>query len=60
MEGEEWLIVIILAALLLMIPVSAYLGFARHNVKKTRERLNALKELNNATEFMPVEAQYRY
>ncbi len=33
-EGEEWLIVIILAALLLMILVSAYLGFARHNVKK--------------------------
>ena len=60
MEGEEWLIVIILAALLLMILVSAYLGFARHNVKKTSERLNALKELNNTTEFMPVEAQYRY
>ena len=37
MEGEEWLIVIILAALLLMILVSAYLGFARHNVKKTSE-----------------------
>ena len=43
-----------------MILVSAYLGFARHNVKKTSERLNALKELNNTTEFMPVEAQYRY
>lgn len=53
-------IVIIFAALILMILVSAYLGFARHNVKKTSERLNALKELNNTTEFMPVEAQYRY
>lgn len=59
-EGEEWFIVIIFASLILMILVSAYLGFARHNVKKTSERLNALKELNNTTEFMPVEAQYRY
>ena len=59
-EGEEWFIVIIFAALILMILVSVCLGFARHNVKKTSERLNALKELNNTTEFMPVEAQYRY
>lgn len=29
-------------------------------MSKTSERLNALKELNNTTEFMPVEAQYRY
>lgn len=50
-KGEEWFIVIIFAALILMILVSAYLCYARHNVRKTSERLNALIRNWNTRSF---------